>query len=88
MPWAALAQGNARLGELYRNMTALHGVPVPTTMKMTSSQQSPETEQKIAATRAQMEAMKAQGGPGCDGRQGASADGREFRFGVFGQAGT
>lgn len=62
LPWAALAQGNAGLGEIYRKMTAMNGVPVLTVMKMKSAQQTPEMEQKMAAMRAQMEAMKAQGG--------------------------
>jgi hypothetical protein len=62
LPWAALAQGNASLGEIQRKMAAMHGVPVLTTMKMKSAQQTPEMEQKMAAMRTQMEAMKAQGG--------------------------
>lgn len=67
MPWAAMTQGNASLAEMQRKLATMHGIPVRTVMKMGSA--DPQQQAKLEAARAQIEAMKKQGGP-----QAAMAD--------------
>jgi hypothetical protein len=62
MPWGAMTQGNASMAEVQRKMATMHGIPVRTVMKMGSA--DPQQQARMDAARAQIEAMKKQGGPG------------------------
>jgi hypothetical protein len=67
MPWAAMAGGMSGMAEIQHKLATMHGMPVLTVMKMGSA--DPQQQAKMEQMRAQMEAMKKQGGP-----QAAMAD--------------
>ena len=83
MPWAALSQGNPGMADIQRKLAAMYGIPILTTIKMKNAddRQQAATDQKIAQARAQIEAMKKQGGP-----QAAMADQILARMGVASSA--
>jgi hypothetical protein len=74
MPWAAMTQGNASMAAAQRKMASMHGIPVRTVMKIGTA--DPQQQAKMDAARAQIEALKKQGGP-----QAAMADQMLARMG-------
>lgn len=67
MPWAAMTGGMGGMAEVYHKLATMHSFPVLTVMKMGSA--DPQQQARLDAARAQIEAMKKQGGP-----QAAMAD--------------
>jgi hypothetical protein len=67
MPWAAMTGGMGGMAEVYHKLATMHSIPVLTVMKMGSA--DPQQQARLDAARAQIEAMKKQGGP-----QAAMAD--------------
>ena len=67
MPWAAMAGGMSGMAEVQHKLATMQGIPVLTVMKMGTA--DPQQQAKMDAARAQIVAMKKQGGP-----QAAMAD--------------
>jgi hypothetical protein len=60
MPWAAMSGGMSGMAEIQRKLAALRGIPVMSIVKMGGA--NPQRQAQMEQARAQVEAMKKQGG--------------------------